>query len=118
MVMHATRLTAGRDWTLPGDGPAFTLSHQRPFDVVGLLLGQIDRQTGPNHCGPPTLPIVNHPTLAPLANQESGWRRRLVALLHIRSRVLIIGPSPQSFDQRPPAERIVPHEQQTASVAK
>jgi hypothetical protein len=27
------------------------------------------------------MPIVNHPTLRPLANQKSGWRRRLVGHL-------------------------------------
>ena len=95
------------DAALIGAGPTFALIHQRPLDVLGLFFGQIDRHTGPNHCWPPTLPIVNHPALGPLANQEPGWRRRLVALLHFRSRVLIIGPSPQSFNERPPAERIV-----------
>lgn len=56
---------------------AFRHGHQRPLDMVGLFLRQIDCWIGPNRCRSFTLSIVDHPVLGSLADQKSRWRRRL-----------------------------------------
>ena len=44
------------------------LSHQQELDVIRLFLHQVCRQTSTEHCRSFTLPVVNHPALAALAN--------------------------------------------------
>src|ERR1700747_900258 len=66
----------------------FGRGRQLALDLVSLLLRQIDRRSSANHCRRLPLSIVNHPTLRPLENQKSGWRRWFIAHLLCRPNAL------------------------------